>query len=219
LTARAARCGGKVIALFAWVPLPISGFYIVKSATRLINSVNIHIKNPDAVWIYAYSLFTPRDRLFDSLIDCFFKLRCHVARAPQMGAASSCPLGASLARTTRFTPFRVSAAGRRALASLGAALVAAFLLHWVRSRGRAAQKFTAKAKPPLQCSSTAQNHAHEGPSTGLAASQLRRRKLVRDLEWAWRSPGIFSAAAACPGLSDSACAAVAEAPGCQRWLA
>jgi hypothetical protein len=43
----------EVIALFAWAPQPISGFYIVKSATRLINSGNHHIKNPDAVWIYA----------------------------------------------------------------------------------------------------------------------------------------------------------------------
>ena len=35
-----------VIALFAWAPQPISGFYIVllKSATRLINNGNLHIK-------------------------------------------------------------------------------------------------------------------------------------------------------------------------------
>ena len=43
----------KVTALFAWAPQSISGFYIVKSATRLINSENLHIKPPDAVWIYA----------------------------------------------------------------------------------------------------------------------------------------------------------------------
>jgi hypothetical protein len=43
----------EIIALFAWAPQPISGFYIVKSATRLINSGNIHIKTPDAVWTYA----------------------------------------------------------------------------------------------------------------------------------------------------------------------
>jgi hypothetical protein len=45
------RWGGKVIALFVWAPQPISGVYIVKSATRLINSGNLHIKNPDAVYL------------------------------------------------------------------------------------------------------------------------------------------------------------------------
>jgi hypothetical protein len=44
----------KVIALFVWAPQPISGFYIVKSAMRLINSGNLPIKKPDAVWIYAF---------------------------------------------------------------------------------------------------------------------------------------------------------------------
>ena len=34
----------KVIALFVWAPQPISGFYIVKSAMRLINSGNLPIK-------------------------------------------------------------------------------------------------------------------------------------------------------------------------------
>jgi hypothetical protein len=47
------RWGGKDIALFAWARQPNSGFYIVKSATRLINNGNLHIKNPDAVSIYA----------------------------------------------------------------------------------------------------------------------------------------------------------------------
>ena len=45
----------EVIALFAWAPHTNSGIYIVKSATRLINTGNLHIKNPDAtpdaVWI------------------------------------------------------------------------------------------------------------------------------------------------------------------------
>jgi hypothetical protein len=39
----------EVIALSVWAPQPNSGFYIVKSATRLINSGNLRIKNPDAV--------------------------------------------------------------------------------------------------------------------------------------------------------------------------
>jgi hypothetical protein len=38
-----------VIALFVRAPQPISGFYIVKSAMRLINSGNLPVKNPDAV--------------------------------------------------------------------------------------------------------------------------------------------------------------------------
>jgi hypothetical protein len=45
--------GGKVIALFAGATHTNSGIYIVKSAMRLINSGNLPIKNPDAVWIYA----------------------------------------------------------------------------------------------------------------------------------------------------------------------
>jgi hypothetical protein len=45
----AAPWGGKVIALFAWAPQPNSGVYIVKLVMRLINSENLHIKNPDAV--------------------------------------------------------------------------------------------------------------------------------------------------------------------------
>ena len=32
----------EVIAMFVWAPQPISGFYIVKSATRLINNGNLH---------------------------------------------------------------------------------------------------------------------------------------------------------------------------------
>jgi hypothetical protein len=43
----------EVIALYAWAPHTISGFYIVKSAMRLINSGNLYIKNPYAVWVYA----------------------------------------------------------------------------------------------------------------------------------------------------------------------
>jgi hypothetical protein len=35
------------------------GFYIVKSAMRLINSGNLHIKKQHAVWIYAPALFLP----------------------------------------------------------------------------------------------------------------------------------------------------------------
>jgi hypothetical protein len=48
--------GWKVIALFAWAPRPNSGFYIVNSAARLINSENLHIKTHDAFWIYARTI-------------------------------------------------------------------------------------------------------------------------------------------------------------------
>ena len=45
------------IALCASAPHTNSGFYIVKSAMRLINSGNLHIKKQYAVLVYAYSDF------------------------------------------------------------------------------------------------------------------------------------------------------------------
>ena len=47
----------------------------------------------------------------------------------------------------------------------------------------------------------------------------RRHKVVRDLEWVWLSPNIFSAELEdCAGLCDSTAAAVAADPQCVRWL-
>ena len=60
------------------------------------------------------------------------------------------------------------------------------------------------------------------PWMALLPPLLRRHKVVRDLEWVWTSPGVFSpraAAARPPGLPDSTCAGVAASAECQHWLA
>ena len=51
---------------------------------------------------------------------------------------------------------------------------------------------------------------------------LWQHKVVRDLEWAWASPGMFAAGAAgpdCPVLADESVTAIASAPAAAAWLA
>lgn len=68
--------------------------------------------------------------------------------------------------------------------------------------------------------SPAQRHSWQ---RGHMALSRRRHKVVRDLEWAWTSPNIFSSRGAgslvCPaGLPDATCAGVAASASCQKWL-
>ena len=109
----------------------------------------------------------------------------------------------------------VAAAAAAAATAAAATLVLSFC-GWSPFR-----KCSASTLPPseemLRARETCGGQGHAAATR--CGVHIRRHKLVRDLEWVWLSPNIFSAELTdCAGLCDSTAAAVAADPKCVRWL-
>eukprot|EP01043_Picozoa_sp_COSAG02_P036095 COSAG02_NODE_2625_length_8397_cov_2.746806_2_plen_545_part_00 len=137
------------------------------------------------------------------------------------GSAVPTAVAAVVAACTTATATTALAA-TTGLLGLGLCAGGAFCGTYTCTRSAAPAPLNGEPKRELSTDSSvtgACDGQRRGVVVAAAASRRRRHKLVRDLEWVWLSPSIFSHdLEGCAGLCDSTCAAIAADPRCTRWL-